>query len=185
MKRSCLQFAFPLAELGKMCYNGWEKEMRIMKKCEYCAREISYHEQYCSDDCQIAANKYYENSDRFAKLFMMVNVACVFGIPVGLFIMSVVKIVGAVIAGASCAVLGLMLLIFPFPTEGMNKKFGIKKAKLVTRIIGAACMVLGALIVLLEIRQYSCGVLTTFCHKSSALLHDIELLEIPFKNKSA
>ena len=31
----------------------------------------------------------------------------------------------------------------------------------------------------LEIRQYSCGVLTTFCHKSSALLHDIELLEIP------
>ena len=147
MKRSCLQFAFPLAELGKMCYNGWEKEMRIMKKCEDCAREISYHEQYCSDDCQIAANKYYENSDRFAKLFMMVNVACVFGIPVGLFIMSVVKIVGAVIAGASCAVLGLMLLIFPFPTEGMNKKFGIKKAKLVTRIIGAACMVLGALIV--------------------------------------
>ena len=31
----------------------------------------------------------------------------------------------------------------------------------------------------LEIRQYSCGVLTIFCHKSSVLLHDIELLEIP------
>ena len=36
---------------------------------------------------------------------------------------------------------------------------------------------------LLEIRQYSCGVLTTFCHKSSALLHDIELLEIPYRKK--
>ena len=31
----------------------------------------------------------------------------------------------------------------------------------------------------LEIRQYSCGVLTIFCHKSSVLLHNIELLEIP------
>ena len=118
-----------------------------MKKCEYCAKEISYHEQYCGDDCQIKANRYYENSERFAKLFMVVNVVCVFGIPVGLFILSVVKNVGAAIAGGSCALLGLMLLIFPFPTEGMVKKFGIKKAQIITRIVGLACFVLGLLIV--------------------------------------
>ena len=27
---------------------------------------------------------------------------------------------------------------------------------------------------------YSCGALTIFCHKSSALLHDIELSEVPY-----
>ncbi len=32
---------------------------------------------------------------------------------------------------------------------------------------------------LLEIRQYSCGALATFCHKASALLHDSESFEIP------
>ena len=37
---------------------------------------------------------------------------------------------------------------------------------------------------LLEIRQYSCGALTTFRHKSSALLHNIELLEIPLNNQT-
>ncbi|MBQ1616693.1 MAG: hypothetical protein II086_05500, partial [Ruminococcus sp.] len=77
-----------------------------MKKCEYCAKEISYHQQYCDDDCHRKANQYYENCDRFSKLFMGVNVVCVFGIPAGLFILSVVKIVGAVIAGGSCAMLG-------------------------------------------------------------------------------
>ena len=118
-----------------------------MKKCEYCAKEISYYDQYCGDDGQIKANKYYENSERFAKLFMVVNVICVFGIPVGLFILSIVKLVGAVIAGGSCAMLGLMLLIFPFPTEGMLKKFGIKKAQNVTRLVGLGCFVLGLLIV--------------------------------------
>ncbi|SCX23171.1 hypothetical protein SAMN02910436_01774 [Ruminococcaceae bacterium P7] len=118
-----------------------------MKKCEYCAKEISYHQQYCGDDCHRRANQYYENCDRFSKLFMGVNVVCVFGIPAGLFILSVVKIVGAVIAGGSCAMLGLMLLIFPFPTEGMVKKFGIKKARSVTRIVGIACFALGLLIV--------------------------------------
>ena len=34
-------------------------------------------------------------------------------------------------------------------------------------------------------RQYTCSVLTIFCHKSSALLHDIELLEIPIKESEA
>ncbi len=49
-----------------------------MKKCEYCAKEISYHQQYCDDDCHRRANQYYENCDRFSKLFMGVNVVCAF-----------------------------------------------------------------------------------------------------------
>ena len=59
-----------------------------MKQCEYCGKEISYHELYCSDDCQIKANRFYERSEKFSKPFTVVNTACVFGIPVGLFLMS-------------------------------------------------------------------------------------------------
>ena len=29
-----------------------------MKKCDYCAKEISYFEQYCDENCQANANKY-------------------------------------------------------------------------------------------------------------------------------
>ena len=83
-----------------------------MKQCEYCGKEISYHELYCSDDCQIKANRFYERSEKFSKPFTVVNTACVFGIPVGLFLMSFLKLLGTVVASGSCIVLGLMLLIF-------------------------------------------------------------------------
>ena len=36
-----------------------------MKKCEYCAKEISYHEMYCCYECQNSANKYYDLKDKF------------------------------------------------------------------------------------------------------------------------
>lgn len=123
-----------------------EKGMLIMKKCEYCAKEISYYDQYCSDECQIKANKHYELSDKFAKIFLVINVIGVFGIPVGLFLMSISKYVGAVVASGSCVLLGIMLIFLPFPTESMIKKFKIKKAMTITRIVGIAVVALGCAI---------------------------------------
>ncbi len=117
-----------------------------MKQCEYCGKEISYHELYCSDDCQIKANRFYERSEKFSKPFTVVNTACVFGIPVGLFLMSFLKLLGTVVASGSCIVLGLMLLIFPLPTEGMIKKYKIIKALKIVRILGIAVIVLGLFI---------------------------------------
>ena len=102
-----------------------------MKQCEYCGKEISYHELYCSDDCQIKANRFYERR---------------FGIPVGLFLMSFLKLLGTVVASGSCIVLGLMLLIFPLPTEGMIKKYKIIKAVKIVRILGIAVIALGLFI---------------------------------------
>ena len=123
-----------------------EKGMLRMKKCEYCAKEISYYDQYCSDECQIKANRYYELSDKFAKIFLVINVIGVFGIPVGLFLMSISKYVGAVVASGSCVVLGIMLICLPFPTESMIKKYKIKKAMTITRIVGIAVVALGCAI---------------------------------------
>ena len=99
-----------------------------MKKCDYCAKEITYFEQYCSDECQRRANKYYETSEKYGKLFSVINVICVFGIPVGLFLFPFSKSVGTVLASVCCVVLGIMLLFLPFPTEGMISKLKLQKS---------------------------------------------------------
>ncbi len=117
-----------------------------MKQCDYCAKEISYHEQYCCEECRQKYARSYDLSQRFAKPFMYINVLCVFGIPIGLFFMSLIKPLGAGIASGSCLLLGIMLLLLPFPTEGMIKKFKMKKAILITRMIGLGVIALGAVI---------------------------------------
>lgn len=122
-----------------------------MKKCEYCGKEISYFEQYCDDDCHFEANRFYELQERFGKLFSVVNGICVFGIPVGLFAFSFSRAVGAIIAVASCFVLGIMLLVLPFPTDGMISKYKIKDAVKKTRIVGLAIMGLGIIIALFTV----------------------------------
>lgn len=118
-----------------------------MKKCDYCAKEITYFEQYCSDECQRRANKYYETSEKYGKLFSVINVICVFGIPVGLFLFPFSKSVGTVLASECCVVLGIMLLFLPFPTEGMISKLKLQKSMKITRIIGASVIALGFLII--------------------------------------
>ena len=118
-----------------------------MKKCEFCGKQISYFDQYCDDECHIKANKFYEKSERFSKVFSIINGICVFGIPVGLFLISFSRNVGLTVALASCIILGIMLIILPFPTENMISKFKIQKAVKITRIIGCAVIFLGLLII--------------------------------------
>ena len=96
-----------------------------MKKCEFCGKQISYFDQYCDDECHIKANKFYEKGERFGKLFAVINMICVFGIPIGLFMLSFAREVGLTVALASCVILGIMLIILPFPTENMISKFKI------------------------------------------------------------
>ena len=79
-----------------------------MKKCDYCAKEISYHDQYCCEDCERKTVEFHQRSERYSKMFLIVNTICVFGIPVGLFLASFSTAVGIPIAAASCMVLGLM-----------------------------------------------------------------------------
>lgn len=122
-----------------------------MKKCEYCGKEISYFEQYCDDECHLHANKFYELQEKFGKLFSVINGICVFGIPVGLFAFSFSRNVGTIISVASCFILGLMLLILPFPTDGMLSKYKIKNAMKKVRIVGIGLIFLGIIIALFSV----------------------------------
>lgn len=114
-----------------------------MKKCDYCAKEISYFDQYCCDECEQKTIRYHATMERHSKIFLIINTICVFGIPVGLFLAAFVKTVGLPIATASCVVLGIMLIILPFPTEGMIKKHKLKKAIKLSRIFGGVVIGLG------------------------------------------
>ena len=118
-----------------------------MKKCDYCAKEISYFDQYCCKECERRTVEFHERSTRFAKLFYVVNTICVFGIPVGLLLASFSTSVGIPIAAGACAVLGLMLILLPLPTEGMIKKHKLQKAIKISRLFGGAVIGLGVLIV--------------------------------------
>ncbi len=117
-----------------------------MKKCDYCAKEISYDDMYCCDECEKLTKQYYERSDRFAKPFSMINVVCLFGVMAGLFLFPMAKPFGAGLSIVCCAALGILLLLLPFPTESMIKKFKIQKAIRITRYVGLGMMFLGALI---------------------------------------
>lgn len=117
-----------------------------MKKCDYCAKEISYFDQYCCEECERLTVEFHRRTERFAKLFTVVNTICVFGIPVGLFIASFTPPVGVAIASVCCAVLGAMLIWLPMPTEGMIRKHKLQKAIKICRIFGGAVIGLGVLI---------------------------------------
>ena len=117
-----------------------------MKKCEYCAKEISYHEQYCSIDCHAEANKYYEKCEKFGKLFSIINGICVFGIPIGLFVSTFLRLPGTIIALVSCVVLGIMLIILPFPTDSMISKCKLQKAMKITKILGICVIAFGVIL---------------------------------------
>lgn len=120
-----------------------------MKKCDYCAKEISYFDQYCCEECERKTVRFHLFNQRFSKLFLIVNTICVFGIPVGLFLASFSKTVGIVLSCGSCFVLGLMLMILPFPTESMIRKHKLKKAIGISRIFGGAVFLLGVAILIL------------------------------------
>lgn len=114
-----------------------------MKKCDYCAKEISYDDMYCCDECEKLTKQYYERSDRFAKPFSMINVVCLFGVMAGLFLFPMAKPFGAGLSIVCCAALGILLLLLPFPTESMIKKHKIQKAMKMCRIFGGVVIALG------------------------------------------
>ncbi len=124
-----------------------QKRGNHMKKCDYCAKEITYFEQYCCEECERKTLQYHLRNERFSKLFYVINTICVFGIPVGLFIASFSSAVGIPIAAGSCLVLGLMLILLPFPTESMIRKHKLQKAIKISRIFGGCVIGLGVLIV--------------------------------------
>ena len=99
-----------------------------MKKCDYCGKEITYFEQYCSDECQKKANKFYENQEKYTKVFSILCAICVMTVGIGIFVFSFLKIIGTIAVVSACFILAILLFLLPFPTENMISKYKIEKS---------------------------------------------------------
>jgi hypothetical protein len=114
-----------------------------MKKCEFCAKEISYFDMYCCDDCQNKAAKFYNLRDKYGKLFTFFDAIFVFLIPVGLFLGTLTGALGDAMIVLGLLGLGIMLLLLPFPTESMIRKYQLQKAIKLCRIFGLILIAIG------------------------------------------
>lgn len=114
-----------------------------MKKCEYCAKEISYHEMYCSDNCENDAKAFYKMRDSITKAMSIINGVGVMSIGVGIFVFSFIREVGAFMVALPLLILGMLYLLFPVPADVMIEKNKIKKAVKTTKIIAIILLVLG------------------------------------------
>ena len=120
-----------------------------MKKCEYCAREISYHEMYCCDECQNGANRFYDLREKFQKPYAVINGIFVIAIGICIFLYSFLRDVGALGAAGSLIILGIMYFFLPFPPDVMIQKYKLKKSIKITKIIAAVIFALGAIVLIL------------------------------------
>lgn len=119
-----------------------------MKKCEYCAKEISYHEMYCSDECQDNAFSFYDMREKFQKFFSVINGIFVLAIGISIFLFSFMPSAGLIGGGTSLTVLGVMYLFLPFPPDIMIEKYKLKKALFITRIIAGVLLAIGAAVLI-------------------------------------
>lgn len=120
-----------------------------MKQCEYCAKEISYYEQYCSKGCEERAGKYYRLTRNRRKLFSFINFTGLLALTVGLFWTLFQAQVGAYIAGTALVFLGLLYFFFPFGTPEMLQKHKIQKTIKMVKLLGIAAAAIGVAAIVL------------------------------------
>ena len=124
-----------------------------MKKCEYCAKEISYHEMYCCDECQNKANRFYELREKFQKPYAVINGIFVIAIGICIFLYSFLRDVGALGGSISLIILGIMYFFLPFPPEIMIHKYKLEKSVKITKILAAIIFALGIIVLVLYLTK--------------------------------
>lgn len=114
-----------------------------MKKCEYCAKEISYHEMYCCDKCKELAEAYYTKRTRLQKIISVLNILGTCLIAAGIFVFAMQNFIGAMMMAVGGLSVGCITLLLPCPTENMIKKQKMEKAVKLVRIFGIVLLVFG------------------------------------------
>ncbi len=122
-----------------------------MKKCEYCAKEISYHDMYCCESCQKNAEEYYAKRTRLQKLISAVNIIGTCLIGVGIFVFALQNFIGAMMMAVGGLSVGILSLLLPCPTDNMIKKNKMEKAIKFVRIFGIILVLFGCAALVLAI----------------------------------
>lgn len=114
-----------------------------MKTCEYCAKEISYHEMFCSESCEKEHEEYFRKRGKFQKLISIINIVGTFAIGLGIFLYALQNLVGAVMITYGTLSIGILTAIIPAPLDNMVKQYKLKKALKFTRYFGFILIAIG------------------------------------------
>lgn len=114
-----------------------------MKKCSFCAKEISYHEMFCNKDCENAYNKYFSKRANLQKLLSTANILGTCLIAVSIFVIPLQNFVGLLMMAIGCFSVGLITLLLPTPTDNMVSKHKLQKAIKIVKIFGLVLIAFG------------------------------------------
>ena len=114
-----------------------------MKTCEYCAKEISYHEMYCCDTCQKKHEFYFAKRTKMQKLISAANILGTCSLAFGIFICAMPTIIGEMMIAVGALLVGLITTLLPAPTDNMIKKHKLQKAVKLTRYFGFILLAIG------------------------------------------
>lgn len=114
-----------------------------MKKCNFCAKEISYHEMFCSKDCEASYNKYFAKRAKLQKLLSTSNILGTCLIAVSIFVIPLQNFVGLLMMAIGGFAVGLVTLLLPTPTDNMVKKHKLQKAINIVKVLGIILIVFG------------------------------------------
>ena len=107
-----------------------------MKKCSYCAKEIGYHEMYCSNECEEKYNSYFTKRTKLQKLLSAVNIVGTCSIALGIFLYAIINVVGTMMVACGALAVGLITILLPTPTDNIIEKHKLEKAVKITRYFG-------------------------------------------------
>ncbi len=107
-----------------------------MKSCEYCNKEITYHEQYCSKECEEKTVEYYNMISDHTKKFNNILKILLLLFAISLFWILFQANVGFIVFFVTLFLTGIFYNILPFPTMWMIEKKKIEKSIKITKLIG-------------------------------------------------
>lgn len=106
-----------------------------MKICKYCGKEIEKENVYCNSECQEKAKKF----SAFRKKYMPIMVTLI-------LLCLAIEIIGFIVARKFSILsklglfgVGFLLLVFPFGNA--EEMMGIRKSKMMVRMLGIIVMV--------------------------------------------
>lgn len=135
-------------------------------RCAYCNKDAveklpldlgigSANLHYCSESCKDEITKYIEEVKRYKGLFLGLILGSILIMVLVNGIIIAINQNPRLMALTTCVavgIVGITIIIFPFSTPETVRWLGIKKARIVTRILGLILIVVGLLIPLPLIR---------------------------------
>ncbi len=121
-----------------------------MKRCDYCGKEVSLNDFYCSTECEKKAVKHYESVNQNSKKFSIINVLSFFGIAGSLIWTMFQANVGLYILSGVLLVVAGLFYKYPFPTGNMTEKYKIEKSINIIKKIAIGIFVLAIIVTIVN-----------------------------------